>query len=194
MAVAPDDKSNGYEEVAETFIQVRDTWIGPNTVRKWSRSLPCGCAVLELGCGHGVVSQVLIDEGFEVYGVDASARMIEAFRERFPEAQAELAAVEDSDFFKRTFDGVVAWGVMFLLPPDVQIALIPKIARTLNPGGKLLFTAPTQECAWQDALTGRESFSLGGERYRLLLHAENLVLDGEESDEGNNHYYLVSKP
>ncbi|HEY6273695.1 MAG TPA: class I SAM-dependent methyltransferase [Terriglobales bacterium] len=194
MAVAPDDKSNGYEEVAETFMKVRDTWIGPTTVRKWSRILPRGCAVLELRCGHGVVSQALIDEGFEVYGIDASAKMIEAFRKRFPYANAECSAAEDSEFFRRTFDGVVAWGLMFLLPPDVQVAIIPKIARTLNPVGKFLFTAPTQEWTWQDALTGRKSFSLGNERYRQLLHTEGLVLDGEERDEGDNHYYLVSKP
>ena len=100
---------------------------------------------------------MLIDEGFEVYGVDASARMVEVFRKRFPDAHAECAAVENSDFFRRPFDGVVAWGLVFLLPPDVQVELIPKIARILNPGGKLLFTAPTQERAWQDALTGRVS-------------------------------------
>ncbi|HEY6307118.1 MAG TPA: class I SAM-dependent methyltransferase [Candidatus Angelobacter sp.] len=194
MAVVPDDKSNGYEQVAETFMQVRDTWIGPTTVRQWSRILPRGCAVLELGCGHGVVSQALIDEGFEVYGIDASAKMIEAFRKRFPHAHAECSAVEDSEFFRRTFDGVVAWGLMFLLPPDVQVAVMPKIARALNAGGKLLFTAPRQECAWQDILTGWESFSLGDERYRKLLHTEGLALDGEEQDEGDNHYYLVSKP
>jgi 2-polyprenyl-3-methyl-5-hydroxy-6-metoxy-1,4-benzoquinol methylase len=194
MAVTPDDKSNGYEEVAETFMEVRDTWIGPTSVRKWSQVLPRGGAVLELGCGHGIVSQVLIDEGFAVYGVDASARMIEAFRKRFPHAYAECAAVEDSDFFRRQFDGVVAWGLMFLLSADAQAALIPRIARTLNPGGKFLFTAPEERGAWQDALTGRESISLGGERYRQLLHTEGLILDGEESDEGKNHYYLVSKP
>jgi 2-polyprenyl-3-methyl-5-hydroxy-6-metoxy-1,4-benzoquinol methylase len=194
MAVAPNDESNGYEEVAETFMKVRNTWIGPSTVRHWSQILPCGCAILDLGCGHGVISQVLIDEGFEVYGIDASVRMIEEFRKLFPDAHAECSAVEDSEFFRRTFDGVVAWGLMFLLSPDVQVVLIPKIAGALNPGGKLLFTAPRQECAWQDALTGRESFSLGEERYRQLLHAEGLVLDGQESDEGDNHYYLVSKP
>jgi cyclopropane fatty-acyl-phospholipid synthase-like methyltransferase len=156
--------------------------------------LPRGCAILELGCGHGVVSKVLVDEGFEMYGIDASVKMIEAFRQRFPDAHAECSAVEDSDFFRRTFDAVVAWGLMFLLPPDVQVTLIPKIGRALRPGGKLLFTAPTQECTWQDALTGRESFSLGDEHYRQLLVIEGLVLDGEESDEGDNHYYLVSKP
>jgi 2-polyprenyl-3-methyl-5-hydroxy-6-metoxy-1,4-benzoquinol methylase len=143
-------------------MKVRDSWIGPTTVGQWSRSLPRGCAVLDLGCGHGVISRVLMDEGFEVYGVDASTRMIEAFRTRLPNAHAECSAVEDSEFFGRTFDGVFAWGLMFLLSPDVQVALIPRMARVLNSGGNLLFTAPTQVCAWQDALTGRESVSLGG--------------------------------
>jgi 2-polyprenyl-3-methyl-5-hydroxy-6-metoxy-1,4-benzoquinol methylase len=199
MAVAPGDKSNhdksnGYEELAETFMKVRDTWIGLSTVRQWSQILPRGCAILELGCGHGVVSQVLIDEGFEVYGIDASAKMIEAFRKRFPDAHTKCSAVEDSEFFGRTFHGVVAVGLMFLLAPDEQVAVIPKIARALNPGGKFLFTAPTQKWTWQDILTGRESFSLGDERYRQLLHAAGLVLDGEATDEGGNHYYLVSQP
>lgn len=194
MITTPVDKSNGYEQVAETFMKVRDSWIGPTTVRQWSRSLPRGCAVLDLGCGHGVISQVLMDEGFELYGVDASTRMIEAFRTRLPNAHAECSAVEDSEFFGRTFDGVFAWGLMFLLSPDVQVALIPRMARALNSGGKLLFTAPTQVCAWQDALTGRESVSLGGERYRQLLQNAGLVLDGEESDEGGNHYYFASEP
>lgn len=194
MMAASDDKSNGYEGVAETFMQVRDSWIGPNSVRRWSHALPRGCAILDLACGHGVIAQVLIDDGFEVYGVDASAKMIEEFRRRFPKARAERSAIEESEFFGRTFDGVFAWGLMFLLPPDVQIYVIPKMARALNPGGKLLFTAPAQICSWKDALTGRESVSLGGERYRQLLRKEGLVLDGEESDEGGNHYYLASKP
>jgi SAM-dependent methyltransferase len=194
MMATSDDKSNGYEDVAETFMRARDSWIGPTTVLRWSHSLPRGCAILDLACGHGVIAQVLIDDGFEVYGVDASAKMIEAFRNRLPKAHSECLAIEDSEFFGRTFDGVFAWGLMFLLSPDVQVAVIPKMARALNHGGKLLFTAPAQVCSWKDALTGRESVSLGDERYRQLLRNEGLALVGEESDEGGNHYYLASKP
>jgi 2-polyprenyl-3-methyl-5-hydroxy-6-metoxy-1,4-benzoquinol methylase len=112
------DKSNGYEQVAETFIAQRNASIGASTVRHWSRMLPRGSSVLDLGCGHGVpISQALIDEGFAVYGVDASVKMIAAFHRRFPLAYAECAAVEDSQVFARRFDGAVAWGLLFLLPP-----------------------------------------------------------------------------
>jgi 2-polyprenyl-3-methyl-5-hydroxy-6-metoxy-1,4-benzoquinol methylase len=188
------DKSNGYEQVAETFIARRNASIGVATVRHWSKTLPRGCSVLDLGCGHGEpISQALIDEGFAVYGVDASVKMISAFRLRFPSAYAECAAVEDSHFFARRFEGVVAWGLLFLLTPEVQRSVIHKVAKALHSGGKFLFTAPREAVTWRDALTGRESISLGSEMYRQILGAEGFALDGEQSDEGDNHYYLASK-
>jgi 2-polyprenyl-3-methyl-5-hydroxy-6-metoxy-1,4-benzoquinol methylase len=189
------DKSNGYEEVAVRFMSARNPRIGPSIVREWSRTLPHGSAILDLGCGHGApISQTLTEEGLTVFGVDASAKLIEAFRKRFPDAPAECSAVEDSEFFGRTFDGVIAWGLMFLLSPDVQTAVIRKVGKALNPGGKFLFTSPKQSVTWQDSLTGRTSLSLGAERYQELVRLEGLVLEGERSDEGDNHYYLVSKP
>ena len=129
-----------------------------------------------------------------VYGVDASAKLIAAFRERFPEAQAECAAVEESAFFCRSFDAVIAWGLIFLLAPDVQAALIGKVARALNPGGNFLFTFPHQAATWSDALTDRTSISLGAEGYERILRSEGLILVGESVDEGENYYYFASKP
>jgi SAM-dependent methyltransferase len=190
----PQDKSNGYEQLAETFIRARNRQIGTATVREWSKTLPPGSSILDLGCGNGVpISEVLINEGFAVYGVDASPKLIAAFRERFPDAHAECSAVEDSGFFRRTFDGAIAWGLMFLLPADIQAALIRKIARTLNPSGRFLFTSPQEPLTWFDALTERKSISLGAEVYQQILHTEGLTLVGETLDEGDNHYYLVSK-
>jgi len=189
------DKSNGYEAAARQFMASRNPQIGTHTVREWSRGIVRGSTILDLGCGHGVpISQVLIDEGFDVYGVDASPTLIAAFRERFPNAHVEYAAVEDSEFFWRAFDGVAAVGLMFLLPPNVQATVIRKIGSSLSPAGKFLFTSPKEAATWRDILTGRESVSLGAERYLQILHTEGLLLVDEQSDEGGNHYYLTSKP
>lgn len=189
------DKSNGYEQIAESFMRARNPLIGPATVRQWSRTLPPGTAILDLGCGHGYpISQALSDEGFVIYGVDASATLITAFRERFPQARTECAAVEESEFSCRTFNGIVAWGLMFLLPPDAQTTLIGKVARALNPGGKFLFTFPREAATWSDSLTGLISISLGAERYEQILRVHGLVVVGETVDEGENYYYFASKP
>jgi len=188
------DKSNGYEEVAERFMSERDDYIGVVILREWSRGLPHGAAVLDLGCGHGIpVAKLLTEEGLAVYGVDASTKLIRSFRERFPGAHAECAAVEESRFFGRTFEGVVAIGLMFLLSPEAQPQLIHKIASVLEPGGRLLFTAPKEICTWKDLLTGRESVSLGAAHYRELLESEGLVFVDTMLDEGNNNYYAAVK-
>jgi cyclopropane fatty-acyl-phospholipid synthase-like methyltransferase len=156
--------------------------------------LPSGAAVLDLGCGTGVpISQALIERGFKVYGVDASPAIVAAFRARFPSVPVECAAVEDSDFFAGTFDGVVAWGLFFLLDVEVQRRLIKKVAGVLQRGGRLLFTAPNESGSWPDVMTGRSQFSLGYEEYRKALEAEGMLLLGTHRDEGENHYYFVQK-
>jgi 2-polyprenyl-3-methyl-5-hydroxy-6-metoxy-1,4-benzoquinol methylase len=195
-STAPADQSNGYETVSGEFMSIRSrSSTGIAIVRDWAKSLPPSGCILDVGCGHGMpISKVLIDEGFAIYGVDASPSMVAAFHSRFPNAQVECSAIEDSQLFGHRFDGVIAWGLMFLLAPDVQAVLIHKVALTLKPGGKFLFTAPHQVCEWPDNLTGRKSASLGSDAYRKIVESEGLALVGESEDEGQNHYYFVSKP
>lgn len=186
----PVDFSGGYENAAQEFMRRRDPVIGVATVGEWARKLPSGSDVLDLGCGHGVpISAALIDQGLEVYGVDSAPSMVAAFRARFPHARVVCERVEHSEFFGRTFDGVVAWGLLFLLPADAQVALIHRVASALRPGGRFLFTAPARGGTWVDVLTGRTSLSLGAVRYRAALMAAGLTLLEEHRDEGENHYY-----
>lgn len=189
-----DDPSNGYEAIAHLFASgaVRGSPIGVTAVRRWALTLPHGSEVLDIGCGTGdPVARTLIECGHRVYGVDASPTMIAAFRERFPTAPAECASVEMSRFFDRQFDAVIAWGLLFLLKPETQQALIPKVARALKPGGGLLFTAPREVGEWVDIMTHRPSYSLGYTAYRKLMADADLELVGEDLDEGGNYYYLA---
>ena len=101
--------------------------------------------------------------------------------------------MSDSDFFGHKFDGVVAWGLLFLLDVEVQCRLIGKVASVLRSGGRLLFTAPRQSCSWRDAMTGRISISLGQEAYQRALDGEGMSLVGTHCDEGENHYYFAQK-
>jgi 2-polyprenyl-3-methyl-5-hydroxy-6-metoxy-1,4-benzoquinol methylase len=191
MNIPPADNSNGYEQVYADFVSIRSaSKIGVATVREWGRTLPHGGSVLDLGCGHGVpISQTLFELGLSVSGVDASPRMVAAFRLRFPDASVECSAVENAASLRNRFDGVVAWGLMFLLSPDVQASLIHKIAAALNPGGKFLFTAPSVACEWPDTLTGRPSISLGAQTYQQIIVSAGMELVSQTEDEGQNHYY-----
>jgi 2-polyprenyl-3-methyl-5-hydroxy-6-metoxy-1,4-benzoquinol methylase len=192
--VANADRSNGYDAIAHHFIGARDRNIGGSTVREWSQSLPRGASVLDLGCGFGEpISRVLIEEGFNLYGVDASPRLVDAFRSRFPNVPVECATVEESSFFDQQFDAVVAWGLIFLLPEEAQAFLIQKVAVALHPGGRFLFTSEKTALRWEDSLTDRVSISLGSDIYRALIEGAGLTLTGEASDVGENAYYFASK-
>jgi SAM-dependent methyltransferase len=191
------DLSNGYEGVAGEYIGGRGPGarIGVSTVQEWAGGLPSGASVLDLGCGPGFpITSIFVDAGFSVFGVDASPSMVASFRERFPGVPCECTSVENSTFFDRSFDAVSAWGLVFLLHPDAQAALIRKVAAALRPGGSFYFTAPFKALEWLDSLTGRKSWSLGAEAYRDLIAKSGLRLVGEKTDEGHNHYYMAEKP
>jgi 2-polyprenyl-3-methyl-5-hydroxy-6-metoxy-1,4-benzoquinol methylase len=117
------DRSNGYEGVAAEFLarrgSGRSAGVGVKSVRDWARTLARGAAVIDLGCGPGFpITEVLVAEGLSVYGVDAAPSFVEAFRRNLPTTPVVCEAVKDSTFFHRTFDGVLAWGLMFLLSPE----------------------------------------------------------------------------
>lgn len=192
------DRSNGYEGVAREFLarrgSGRSTGVGVNVVRQWAQALPQGSAVIDLGCGPGFpITEVLVAEGLNAFAVDAAPSFVEAFRRNLPDTPVVCEAVQDSTFFDRTFDGVLAWGLIFLLSPDDQRHLIQRVADILVPGGRLLFTSCAEPLVWNDAMTGLESRSLGAEEYRRQLSAVGLSVSGEYEDEGQNHYYDVRK-
>jgi len=170
------------------------TGVGVNAVRKWARTLPRGATVLDLGCGPGFpITEVLVAEGLDVFGVDAAPSFVQAFQRNLPNTPVVCEAVQDSRFFDRTFDGVLAWGLIFLLSPEDQRRLIQRIAEILAPGGRLLFTSPAEPMVWNDAMTGLESRSLGAEEYDRQLSAAGLSVASEYEDEGQNHYFDAFK-
>ncbi len=192
---AADDPSGGWEAVAQQLIRARHgSRVGTQVIRDWSQDLPEGAVVLDLGCGSGEpVSTELAKRGFTIFGVDASPSLIAQFRRQLPHAQAECCAVESSRFFDRSFDAVVAVGLMFLLPAAMQSQLIARIGRALQDDGRFLFSAPWQVCEWNDILTGRRSVSLGAAEYERQLRAAGLRVTGKYVDEGESHYFSARK-
>jgi SAM-dependent methyltransferase len=190
------DRSHGYEAVSGEFLarrgnsSTRSVGIGVREVRKWARTLPRGTSVIDLGCGPGFpITVVLVDEGLHVFGVDAAPSFVAAFQRNLPAIPIVCEAVQESRFFDRTFDAVLAIGLMFLLKAEDQHRLIQRFADILVPGGRLLFTSTAKPAVWNDVMTGLESLSLGAEQYKELLGAVGISVADEYEDEGENHYF-----
>lgn len=189
----PKDYSNGYEAVAEDFIAIRSNY-GREIVQKWAASLPKGALVIDIGVGSGKpLTSVLIEQGLDVSAIDASPKMVAAFKQNFPDINIICEPAEQSLFFNQKFEAALAVGLIFLLPEPSQIELIRRIAAALKIGGRLLFTAPRQSCQWNDLLTQKQSLSLGGDRYRDILINQGLEPINEYVDQGGAVYFESEK-
>ena len=190
------DDSHGYERIAPAYIDYRGRHpegTGAAPVHTWAAGLPAGASVLDLGCGTGLpITKALVDRGLDVYGIDASATMVAAFQQHFPSIPVACESVIGSCFFDRTFDAIVAWGLLFLLSEADQCTLLELLGQVLRPAGQFLFTAPWQIGEWDDLMTGEVSRSLGEARYRALLAAAGFAsVEGFEAE--GNYYFLAVK-
>jgi len=191
------DRSNGYEAISEEFLarrgnsRTRSIAIGVEEVRKSAKTLPRGSSVIDLGCGPGFpITVVLVEEGLQVFGVDAAPSFVAAFQRNLPGTPVVCESVLESRCFDRTFDAVLSIGMMFLLKAEEQHRWIRRFAEILAPGGRLLFTSSAKPAVWNDVMTGVESVSLGAEEYKKLLGTAGISVVEEYEDIGENHYYF----
>jgi SAM-dependent methyltransferase len=90
-------------------------------------------AILDLGCGDGVLSAALMASGATVTGVDASPDMVAAARARGVDARVADAEALD---LPASFDAVFSNAALhWMTRPD---AVIAGVARALRPGGRFV--------------------------------------------------------
>jgi len=134
--------ASAWESVADWFIQYSATsTVGCRIIEQWVLALPARADVLDVGCGSGSPrSQALMRNDFRLYAFDGAPTLVASYKDSFPDAQVACESVTESRFFDIRFDGILAWGLVFLLPPDEQLSLLDRLVAALKPEGRLLFT------------------------------------------------------
>ncbi|MEM6385569.1 MAG: class I SAM-dependent methyltransferase [Pseudomonadota bacterium] len=130
-----------YDRQAEAFDAERSrAFFEARWLARFGDGLPRGGRVLDLGCGTGEpVAAWLINEGFQLTGIDFSSKMLEIARRRWPEVDWREGDMRDLALEDR-FDGIIAWHSFFHLTPAEQRQTLPRIADHLAPDGRLLVT------------------------------------------------------
>lgn len=116
------------DRVGEPIWQREQAW-----VQAWSRRIPAGATVLDIPAGTGRFVEVFCARGARVQAIDISEDMLIALRARpVPEgatlavAQGDAEALECGD---RSFDFVICWRLMHLLPPAAAERVVAELAR-----------------------------------------------------------------
>lgn len=97
-----------------------------------------GKRVLEIGCGMGLHSELIIRAGANFSAIDLSATSVEATRKRLVlkglDGDIKQADAENIPFEDHTFDFVWSWGVIHHSSRTARI--VREISRVLKPGGE----------------------------------------------------------
>jgi len=99
---------------------------------------------LDLGCGNGKTVSTLLDEGYEVTGVDFSSVAIEQCRERFKRSEFVVSSVCDLPFKDNSFDYVTAVHILEHLDDTNLDMTVKEINRVLKPSGYVFIRCFTE--------------------------------------------------
>jgi len=140
-------------------------------LERFRRLLPLHATVLDIGCGTGKpIARYLIEQGFEITGVDSSPAMIAMCRDHFPAQEWQIADMRTLAL-GRTFNGVLAWDSFFHLAPDDQRRMFPIFRDHAAPRAALMFTSGPSHGEAIGSFHGEPLYhaSLDREEYRTLL-------------------------
>ncbi|MEO8207364.1 MAG: class I SAM-dependent methyltransferase, partial [Chthoniobacterales bacterium] len=112
------------------------------------REKNAGKRALDVGCGGGRHLKLLLDFGFDTYGLDYIEEACVEARSLFESApgfrEVRQADLRNSGFEEGSFDLILAWGVVFLRPLDELRADLLILRKLLKPGGVLAATFRTK--------------------------------------------------
>jgi SAM-dependent methyltransferase len=135
-------------EVAASYDTIAERWIAEdfprsNGIAQHERAIAFVTRrrhALDVGCGSsGRIIRLLTHYGFDVEGVDLSARMIELARLRHPDVVFHHADICEWPLPRR-YDLITGWDSLWHLPLAAQEPVLGKLLRGLAPGGVCIFT------------------------------------------------------
>lgn len=136
--------------------------------------LPKGSKILDVGCGTGHLAAELARRGYDTWGTDLSAGMIEYAQVNYNRDRYQVADIEKIPFPDNFFDGIVCLGVVEYLASDGPA--LSEMHRVLRPGGFAVITTPSSVCPffYLDRVLVRTRFAI-----RPAVSAVRRLLGGE---------------
>ena len=148
----------GYDNIASQYDAYRDPFNNEAELNELMSLVEPGGHILDAGCGSGVVSRALIDNGFQVTGIDISQKMIGIARQLVPDAEFIVGDMTALEFDNETFDGIVSTYAVFHIPRTMHFSLFQDFHRLLKKGGALLFSIGSRETDGTDGVWEWEDF------------------------------------
>lgn len=104
--------------------------------------LPNGSRVVDVGCGSGIFTDLLKQQGFRAVGLDLNERLVTIARSSYGDSNFIVGDAEDLPFSSESLEGILLSGVLHHLPDPSRCA--GEVGRVLKPGGVFVAFDPNR--------------------------------------------------
>ncbi len=128
-----------YNSIAGDFSRSREKIWGE--LRSLEKYVSPKDRVLDLGCGNGRLYDLIEKKNVSYCGLDASEKLVEIAREKYPEADFKVGDALDLPFAENSFDKIISIGVFHHISSfDMRLKFLKEACRVLRPEGFLIVT------------------------------------------------------
>jgi SAM-dependent methyltransferase len=142
---------SSYDDIADMYHSLWANWYLPAALpaleKLFFSQLSAGSRVLDLCCGSGHVTRELVDRGYAVTGVDASAALIAIARRELPQVDFRVQDARALVRLSGRFDGVLSTfdSLNHILKLGELRGVFRGVRDALKPGGLLVFDMNLEE-------------------------------------------------
>jgi cyclopropane fatty-acyl-phospholipid synthase-like methyltransferase len=94
-----------------------------------------GATVLDVGCGSGIESEILVEKGLQVTGMDFAENLLAIAKRRLSKGKFLLVDLYDLSSLNKKFDAIFAQAVLLHIPKKDVREIIHSLNEKLIPGG-----------------------------------------------------------
>ncbi len=169
-------------------------------LKKLMEMIPPKGKILDLGSGVGIpVDMYLVDQGFQLTGIDISIKHIQKAQKSVPGANFLHQDFTKINFQPNSFDAIISFYALFHIPRTEHDSLFKKIYSLLNDKGVVILTLGCNNIELDiDEFIGASKMawsSFSAKKNKELLHENGfkIVYEEEEDEENEHHLWILAQ-